>query len=436
MRTVFSIIFFVLFVQLFAQSPEFMSYQAVLRDVTGQLLSNQGIGVQVSILQGSVSGTSVYTETHSLQSNANGLLTLEIGAGNTTGDFSAINWSAGPYFIQTEIDPTQAGGSSYSIAAVSQLLSVPYALHAKTAETITGTISETDPVYTSSQAANISSADIINLGNLSGVNTGDQDLSGIATNTQAIQDTANQIRADIPDISGFVSTETDPVYTSSQASNISSADITNLGNLSGVNTGDQDLSALVTKTALSDSIAQVRSEIPAIQFYSVGDFAQGGIVFWVDETGQHGLVCAKEDQSDSTRWYAGTTCDTHAKGSGPYSGEMNTMLIIATQTAIGDDGDTYAARICNELEITEGGITYGDWYLPSIGEAFLMQQNRAVINATALVNGGAAFESGTYYWSSTEISSSMVHIIPLSTTTMCTSSKLATSRSVRAIRAF
>jgi hypothetical protein len=88
------------------------------------------------------------------------------------------------------------------------------------------------------------------------------------------------------------------------------------------------------------------------------------------------------------------------------------------------------------LEITEGGITYGDWYLPSIGEAFLMQQNRAVINATALVNGGAAFESGTYYWSSTEISSSMVHIIPLSTTTMCTSSKLATSRSVRAIRAF
>lgn len=355
---------------LFAQSPDYMSYQAVLRDGSDQLLVNQGVGVQVSILQGSVSGSFVYTETHALQSNTNGLLTFEIGSGATGDDFSSIDWSAGPYFIKTEIDPTTAGGSCYSITSVSQLLSVPFAYHANTADSVIG---------------------------------------------------------------GF--SENDPVFTSSEASNITSSDITNLGNLSGVNTGDQDLSTLSTKTALSGSISQLRSEIQSVQQYSVGDFAQGGIVFWVDETGQHGLVCAKEDQSDSTRWYAGTTCDTHAKGTGPYSGEMNTMLIIATQSAIGDDGDTYAARICNELEITEGGITYGDWYLPSRGEAVLMQQNRAVINATAMANGGTAFEPLAYYWSSSEYSSTTVFILVLSSTNMYTSLKTTTSLSVRAIRA-
>ncbi|MGA1545205.1 MAG: DUF1566 domain-containing protein, partial [Saprospiraceae bacterium] len=133
----------------------------------------------------------------------------------------------------------------------------------------------------------------------------------------------------------------------------------------------------------------------------IGDFAQGGIVFWVDETGQHGLVAAKEDQSTGVRWYAGTNGNTQAKGDGPYAGEANTSIIIAAQVAIGDDGSTYAARICNELQITEGGTTYGDWYLPSKKELDLMYQNRATINATAGANGGSGFAS-TFYWSSTE----------------------------------
>jgi len=71
--------------------------------------------------------------------------------------------------------------------------------------------------------------------------------------------------------------------------------------------------------------------------YSVGDFAHGGIIFWVDETVQHGLVCAKTDQSTGVRWYAGTDGKTQAKGDGPFSGEMNTAIIIAAHVAIGDD---------------------------------------------------------------------------------------------------
>ncbi len=87
-------------------------------------------------------------------------------------------------------------------------------MHANTADSIIGTITETDPVFESSPAAVLTFGDMTNIANLSGVNTGDQDISGIEINTQAIQDTAAQIRADIPDVSGFISTETDPIYAS------------------------------------------------------------------------------------------------------------------------------------------------------------------------------------------------------------------------------
>ncbi|MGD2035624.1 MAG: DUF1566 domain-containing protein, partial [Bacteroidales bacterium] len=127
----------------------------------------------------------------------------------------------------------------------------------------------------------------------------------------------------------------------------------------------------------------------------------GGIVFWVDETGQHGLVCAKVDQSTGIRWYAGTYGFTQARGDGIFAGESNTAIIIAAQVAIGDDRSLYAARICNKLKITEAGITYGDWYLPSRKELGLMHQNKAIIEATATANGGSGF-ANTYYWSSTE----------------------------------
>ena len=206
-----------------AQSPEKISYQAVIRNGSGDILTNTQIGMQISILQGTADGNSVYEETQNPETNTNGLITLEIGDGNiTSGNLSNINWSDGPYFIKTEIDPS--GGTNYTISGTSQILSVPYAIHAKTAESITGNITETDPVYTSSQASYITATDITNLNNLSGLNTGDQDISGITTNTQAIQDTASQIRADIPDVSGFISTETDPVYGASIASRITAND--------------------------------------------------------------------------------------------------------------------------------------------------------------------------------------------------------------------
>lgn len=121
----------------FAQAPQKMSYQTVVRDGGDVILGNQLIGMQISILQGTPAGTAVYVETQTPTTNVNGLASIEIGGGSlVSGDFSTIDWASGSYFIKTEIDPT--GGTAYTITGTSQLLSVPYALHAKTAENVTG----------------------------------------------------------------------------------------------------------------------------------------------------------------------------------------------------------------------------------------------------------------------------------------------------------
>ena len=114
----------------FGQAPEGFKYQAVVRDAGNLILNNQAVGMQLTIQQGSIGGTAVYTETFSPTSNAYGLVNIEIGSGNTTDDFSTIDWSAGPYFIETAMDVT--GGTTYVVMGTSQFMSVPYALYAKT----------------------------------------------------------------------------------------------------------------------------------------------------------------------------------------------------------------------------------------------------------------------------------------------------------------
>jgi hypothetical protein len=125
------LLFLLATVSILAQTPEKMSYQLVLRDASNTLLTNQEVGIQISILQTTITGTAVYTEIQTATTNINGLVSLEIGSGTSSDDFSAIDWSGGPYFIKTATDAS--GGSNYSIVGTSQLMSVPYALYAKTA---------------------------------------------------------------------------------------------------------------------------------------------------------------------------------------------------------------------------------------------------------------------------------------------------------------
>jgi hypothetical protein len=133
------LLFLLVTVSILAQTPEKMSYQVVLRDASNTLLMNQQVGIQISILQTTITGVAVYTETQTATTNINGLVSLEIGSGTSLNNFSAIDWSAGPYFIKTATDAS--GGSNYTIIGTSQLMSVPFALYAKTAAAgaLTGT---------------------------------------------------------------------------------------------------------------------------------------------------------------------------------------------------------------------------------------------------------------------------------------------------------
>ena len=130
MNKIFTILATVLLsASLCAQAPQSFSYQAVVRGAKNELLVNKPVGMRLSLLQGSEKGKAVYEETQFVNTNENGLVSIAIGAGNKLiGDFISIDWSKGPYFLKTETDLT--GGTSYTLIATSQLLSVPFALYA------------------------------------------------------------------------------------------------------------------------------------------------------------------------------------------------------------------------------------------------------------------------------------------------------------------
>ena len=124
-----------------AESPEKISYQAIIRNAKGELVKNQSTGMKISIQKWVMAMpkpyySSIYAETHSPTTNENGLISIAIGTGTVvegSTPFKDIDWSKETLYLKTEIDP--AGGTSYSVISTTQLLSVPYALHAKTATT-------------------------------------------------------------------------------------------------------------------------------------------------------------------------------------------------------------------------------------------------------------------------------------------------------------
>ncbi len=142
-------LFFLLSITAFlmAQTPERMSYQSVLRDAQNRLVTNRQVGVEISILQNSPTGMVVYAERQTATTNAHGLVTVVIGTGQViSGSMATIQWENGTFYIRTQIDLN--GGSNYTYTNTNQILTVPYAFHAKTAETLTVFPEETDPKFT------------------------------------------------------------------------------------------------------------------------------------------------------------------------------------------------------------------------------------------------------------------------------------------------
>ena len=132
-KIIFSLLSVILLAgSLFAQTPKGFNYQAVVRNSAGQLMANRMVSVRINILQGTANGTSVYQQTDNVTTNANGLFTLVVGENST--DFDNINWSHGPYYIVSEVDPN--GGNNYTLSTSQKILAVPYALHATEADRV------------------------------------------------------------------------------------------------------------------------------------------------------------------------------------------------------------------------------------------------------------------------------------------------------------
>jgi hypothetical protein len=161
--------------------------------------------------------------------------------------------------------------------------------------------------------------------------------------------------------------------------------------------------------------------------HSIGESYGGGIVFYVYDGGKHGLIAASSDQSTGIRWYGGSFTNTRARADGVGAGFKNTAIIIANQGAV--DGNAFAATVCNEYSVTAGGVTYGDWYLPSRHELNLLY-----IQKVAGTVGGFA-TNNVLYWSSTEENASYAGVQNFTDGVQSIDGKLFTNY-VRAIRAF
>jgi hypothetical protein len=386
MKKILQLCFALLFVSVLnAQAPGKFNYQAVVRNAANQLVTGSPVGVRVAILKGSTTGSAVYLETHIPISNANGLVSMEVGSGIVVnGNFSTIDWSNGPYFIKSDFDPT--GGTNYTISNTTQLLSVPYALHASTAEKLSNPAAEKDPVFTASVSSGI---------------------------TQ--KDTAKWNAK----LGSF--TEKDPLFSKSIASLIDTVDVVEWF-------GKQD--ALTAGTGIKISNDTISSTYNNGYKHYLGEEFGGGIIFqlWKDNNGtEHGLIVAKKDQSVAQEWSNVNITLIGTNAQSTWDGEGNTAAIIAQSGHINS-----AAKLCDDYSAS--GFT--DWYLPSIDELKTLYQNRFHVNrASAYVLGLNQIGNETYL-SSTEYSTSIVWALNLGYGTPESNRTKSEKLFVRSIRNF
>ena len=209
---------FLICLGVYAQAPEAINYQAVVRDGTGAIVANQNVGIQLSVLQGSATGITVYQETFSPTTNTFGLVTMQIGTGTTqTGSFNTIDWGSGPYFIETAVDVT--GGTNYVSISTTQFMSVPYALHSKTVDT-TFLNNAINSVSTDDQ--NITGSMINGTDLIIGIENGTSDTVDLSSLTDADADSTNELQA--------LSLSADTLF-------LTNGNSVYLGNLSGFSSG-------------------------------------------------------------------------------------------------------------------------------------------------------------------------------------------------------
>lgn len=118
----------------FGQAPQKINFQSILRNTNGEIIANKAVSLKISILSGSINGSSVYTETHSKTTDPAGLISLQIGNGTVlSGIFASIDWGSTAHFLKLEAD--FSGGSNFVVLGTQELMSVPHALYASKTDT-------------------------------------------------------------------------------------------------------------------------------------------------------------------------------------------------------------------------------------------------------------------------------------------------------------
>lgn len=355
-----------------AQSPEKFSFQAVVVDNANNPITNQSVGLRISLLEDSLTGIVAYQETHTSTTTSNALISIEIGNGITTDNFTSLDWGSYSYYVKTEFDIDNNG--TYDLENTAQLLSVPYALHAKTVDSVN---------------------------NVSGVNTGDQDLSSFLT-AEVDGSVTNEI--ELPTTASVG----DMVYWDGNAWQL----------ISGGTEG---------------AFLQFTSGVPkwVVQPSKVGDVKDGGIVFWVDATGYSGLIVDLNDLTSAT-WGCDGTDVPGTEGTAITTGHSNTSNILRYCTTT-----NIAADLCNKSN--NGG--FSDWFLPTKDEFDQLANNINIVNNKLTENGGTALPtsggSDNYYWTSRSYPNGNSHAMGyrIDVVSQVTLSRGRLSK-VRAIRSF
>ncbi len=438
----------IMLVNVQAQAPQKINYQAIVRDAAGQPLpGGANITVRFIIHDISPTGAVVFTETNTATTNQFGLITQYIGG---TSPLSAVNWASGAKYLQVEIDVT--GGVNFIDMGTSQLLSVPYALYAANggggATGALGNTGATGPQGatgatgdTGAQGdAGVTGATGVGLVGATGA-TGDKGdtgaqgdagvtgstgvgLVGVTGATGDKGDTGAQGDAGVTGATGVglvgaTGATGDKGVTGAQgnagATGATGAGLVGATGATG-NTGATGATGPAAPTATVQVLdkLQLCASIPTATVgqmaiyasdnklvvfngtnwfqtngnqwmpYAYGDVEFGGYVCYLNNSGCHGLVAATSDQSTGTQWDNGTNINV-GTGAGVGTGAANTASIVAAQGP-----GSYAASICDNL--SSGGFT--DWYLPSILELLPMYTNLRA-------NGFGGFVAADY-WSSTE----------------------------------